>query len=78
MSNLRIRKLTPRETLTLMGFTIKNYESVKEWNDSSLYHVSGDSIVVPVLVALFGELTDLDYRNIIKNYIEKEVIENDN
>ena len=74
MNNLKIRKLTPKETLNLMGFSNENYESVKEWNDSSLYHVSGDSIVVPVLIALFGELTDINYRSVINDYIEKEVI----
>ena len=73
-SNLRIRKLIPSECLALMGFNKDNYDSVKEWGDSALYHCAGDSIVVSVLMALFGELTDLDYRTIIQEYIEKEVI----
>ena len=74
VNNLRIRKLIPCECLTLMGFSQENYDSIKEWGDSAIYHCAGDSIVVTVLMALFGELTDLDYRNIIKEYIEKEVI----
>ena len=73
-SNLKIRKLIPSECLALMGFSKENYDSIKEWGDSSIYHCAGDSIVVSVLMALFGELTDLDYRTIIQEYIEKEVI----
>lgn len=76
MNNLRIRKLIPSECLALMGFSKENYESVKEWGDSALYHCAGDSIIVCVLMALFGELTKLDYRAIIKDYIEKEVRNN--
>lgn len=76
MSDLAIRKLTPKETLNLMGFSGNDYDNIKEWNDSAIYHVSGDSIVVTCLMALFGELTDLDYRKIINDYIESEVINN--
>ena len=76
-NDIRIRKLTPSECFALMGFTKENFESVKAWNDTSLYHCAGDSIIVCCLIALFGEFTDIDYRKVIKDYIEKENQNND-
>ena len=55
--NLRIRKLTPRECFRLMGVKDEDYEKcARHQTDSSLYHLAGDSIVVNVLMAIFGEL----------------------
>ena len=57
LNNLRIRKLTPRECLKLMG--LKNEDIVnisKNQSDSSLYHLAGDSIVTTCLMVIFGEL----------------------
>lgn len=72
---LRIRKLTPCECLKLQGFTEEDYNAIKdEFSSSAIYHVAGDSITVTTLCALFGELTDLDYRSIIENYVEKEIV----
>ena len=57
MNNLRIRKLTPKECFRLMGVKDEDFEKVKKnQSDSSLYHLAGDSIVVNVLMAIFGEL----------------------
>ena len=68
---LRIRKLTPKECLKLQGFSEDDYNAIKdEFSSSAIYHVAGDSITVSTLVALFGELTDLPYRNIIEKYVE--------
>lgn len=70
-SMLRIRKLTPKECLKLQGFSEDDYNAIKdEFSSSAIYHVAGDSITVSTLVALFGELTDLPYRNIIEKYVE--------
>jgi DNA (cytosine-5)-methyltransferase 1 len=56
-SNLRIRKLTPKECFRLMGVKDEDYERIaKNQSDSSLYHLAGDSIVVNVLMAIFKEL----------------------
>lgn len=56
-SNLRIRKLTPRECFRLMGVKDQDFEHIKnEFNDSVLYHLAGDSIVVNVLMAIIGKL----------------------
>lgn len=57
--NLRIRKLTPKEYFRLMGIKDKDYDKIAEnQSNSSLYHLAGDSIVVPVLVAIFGRMID--------------------
>ena len=55
--NLRIRKLTPYECFALMGVKREDYlKCAKNQSDSSLYHLAGDSIVVNVLMAIFGEM----------------------
>lgn len=75
-SNLRIRKLTPRECIRLMGFTDGDYDAMVGigMTDSAIYHVAGDSIVVTVLMAIFGEMLGIDYRGKIGEYVESEVI----
>jgi len=56
-SDLRIRKLTPRECFRLMGVKDEDFDKVKKnQSDSSLYHLAGDSIVVNVLMAIFKEM----------------------
>lgn len=67
--NLRIRKLTPKECFRLMGIKDIDYGKIAEnQSNSSLYHLAGDSIVVPVLVAIFGQMIDGFNFN---EYIEK-------
>lgn len=57
VSDLRIRKLTPKECFRLMGVKDEDFEKVKKnQSDSSLYHLAGDSIVVNVLMAIFKEM----------------------
>lgn len=56
-SDLRIRKLTPYECFSLMGVKKEDYlKCAKNQSDASLYHLAGDSIVVNVLMAIFGQL----------------------
>jgi DNA (cytosine-5)-methyltransferase 1 len=56
-SDLRIRKLTPKECFRLMGVKDEDFEKVKvNQSDSSLYHLAGDSIVVNILMAIFKEM----------------------
>ena len=53
----RIRKLTPKECFRLMGFSDEDFEKAKKVNsDSQLYKQAGNSIVVDVLMAIFGEM----------------------
>ena len=56
-TDLRIRKLIPKECFLLMGVKPEDYEKcAKNQSDNSLYHLAGDSIVVDVLMAIFKEL----------------------
>ena len=67
----RIRKLTPLECLKLQGFNEEHFNSVKnDFSSSAIYHVAGDSITTTTLVSIFGEMTDLPYREIIQKYVE--------
>ena len=72
-NNLRIRKLTPRECMRLMG--VKDSDSCKiKQSDASIYHLAGDSIVTTCLMAIFGELLGIDYQSKIREFI-KEIID---
>ena len=57
-SDAIIRKLTPRECFRLMGFSDEDFDACKSAgiSDSQLYKQAGNSIVVPVLEAIFKEL----------------------
>lgn len=56
--NYRVRKLTPKECWRLMGFTDSDFDKAKASgvSDSQLYKQAGNSIVVPVLEAIFRNL----------------------
>lgn len=68
--NLRIRKLTPKECFRLMGIKDEDFEKiVKNQSNASLYHLAGDSIVVSVLVAIFGQMIKgFDFNEYIKEF----------
>ena len=56
-NDLRIRKLTPKECWRLMGFDDKDFEKASQVNSNTqLYKQAGNSICVPVLIAIFKEL----------------------
>lgn len=70
-ANLRIRKLTPKECFRLMGVKDKDFEQIAEnQSNASLYHLAGDSIVVPVLMAIFGEMLDIDWQSKVLNFYD--------
>ena len=55
--NDRLRKLTPKECWKLMGFTDEEFEKASQVNSNTqLYKQAGNSICVPVLMAIFKEL----------------------
>ena len=55
--NIRVRKLTAKECWRLMGFDDEDYERAeKVVSKSQLYKQAGNSIVVNVLMAIFGEM----------------------
>lgn len=55
---IRIRKLTPTECMRLMGFTDIDVERCQAvgMSNSQLYKQAGNSIVVSVLEAIFGQM----------------------
>lgn len=72
-NNLAIRKLTPCECLKLMGFEKQDYEAMRAigMTDMQIYHVAGDSIIVNVLMGIFGELLGVeDTKKKINDYTE--------
>lgn len=64
-NNLRIRKLTPKECMRLMGVKDSDSCNIKQ-SDASIYHLAGDSIVSTCLMGIFGELLDIDYKSKIR------------
>lgn len=61
ISNLRIRKLTPKECFRLMGVKDEDFDKVTQnQSNASLYHLAGDSIVVNVLMAIFRQMIGED------------------
>lgn len=54
--DFRIRKLTPKECLRLMGLRDDQIDKMKGISNSQLYKMAGNSIVIPVLEAIFKEL----------------------
>lgn len=63
-SNLRIRKLTPRECFRLMGLKDEDIDLIMEHQtNASGYHLAGDSIVSTCLMAIFGQLLDINYKD---------------
>lgn len=58
---VRIRKLTPRETWRLMGFSDQDFDKAQKVNSNTqLYKQAGNSIVVPVLEAIFRQMLGED------------------
>lgn len=56
-SDLRIRKLTPRECFRLMGVKDDDFDKVKvNQSDNSLYHLAGDSIVTNIIYYIIKEM----------------------
>lgn len=78
-ANYRIRKLTEKECGRLMGVKDEDIEKLgKNLSRSAKYHVFGDSIVSTCLMAIFGELLNIDFKTKIKEVVaditkEKEV-----
>lgn len=56
--NYRIRKLTPRECFALMGFQKEDADKLSDngISNTQLYKQAGNSIVVDVLMGIFGNL----------------------
>lgn len=79
--NLRIRKLTPKECLELMGFEDKDHQAMRDigMSDSAIFHCAGDSIVTTCLMALFGQMLPISENELqqkIEDYVETLTKEN--
>ena len=76
---LRIRKLTPKECMRLMGFDDEDYQALKEigLSDSAIYHCAGDSIITTCLVGILSPLINEENQHIeiINDYVERKVIQ---
>ena len=58
-SDLRIRKLTPKECFRLQGVKDEDFNKVKvNQSDASLYHLAGDSLVTLVFCAIMSTMID--------------------
>lgn len=70
--NYRVRKLTERECFKLMGAKQEDFEKIrKNQSKSSCYHLAGDSIVTTVLMAIFGQMFDIDWKEKINETVEE-------
>jgi DNA (cytosine-5)-methyltransferase 1 len=59
---LAIRRLTPRESFRLMGWTDDRIDLIiNEFSDTQLYNMAGNGIAINVLVHIFRELFKVDY-----------------
>lgn len=72
MTRYRVRKLTERECFKLMGVKQEDFEKIrKNQSKSSCYHLAGDSIVVPVLMSIFGQMFDINWKEKINETVEE-------
>jgi len=66
-SEYHVRKLTEREYWRLMGVKDEDFAKVqKNQSKSKLYHLAGDSIVTTCLMAIFGQMLDVDWETKIR------------
>ena len=76
---LRIRKITPKEALLLMGFSDEDYQALVDsgLSNAAIYHVAGDSIITTCLVGIISPLVNNDdtHINIINEYVERRIIQ---
>lgn len=71
-NDFRVRKLTECECFRLQGVKDKDFERVrKHQSKSSCYHLAGDSITVSVLMALFGEMLDVDWKEKVDQLVKE-------
>lgn len=70
VSKYRVRKLTERECFKLMGVKVEDFSKIRRnQSKSSCYHLAGDSIVSTVLMALFGQMLNIDWKEKVKKLV---------
>ena len=66
-SDYKVRKLTERECFRLMGVKDEDFDKITpNQSKSKLYHLAGDSIVTTCLMAIFGQMLDVDWKEKIR------------
>lgn len=75
-SKVRVRKLTEHECGKLMGVKHEDIKKIgKNLSKSAQYHCFGDSIVCTVLMAIFGQMFDIDWKEKINETVEEIIRE---
>ena len=70
-TKVKVRKLTEHECGKLMGVKHEDIEKIgKNLSKSAQYHCFGDSIVSTVLMAIFGQMIDIDWQEKISETVE--------
>ena len=62
IKHARVRKLTPRDCMRLMGVSDADFDKMREAgiSDTQLYRMAGNSIVIPVLEGIFTQMFRVD------------------
>jgi len=68
--SVRIRKLTPFECLRLQGWRDIEIDKIRAAgvSNSQMYRQAGNGITVTVLMAIFGELLGVEYKELLDNW----------
>ena len=67
LSDYKVRKLTEKECFRLMGVKDEDFDKISpNQSKSKLYHLAGDSIVTTCLMAIFGQMLDVDWEEKIR------------
>lgn len=70
--DFRVRKLTEKECFRLQGVKDEDFAKIrKNQSKSSCYHLAGDAITTSVLMSLFGEMLDIDWRTKVNDLVEE-------
>lgn len=56
LDEIKLRKLTPRESLRLMGWQDNQIDKVMHYPNSKLYYTAGNSMVIQVMEAILKEI----------------------
>lgn len=68
----RVRKLTEKECGRLMAVKDEDYSKMrKNQSKSAMYHCFGDSICCNVLMALFGEMLEVNWKSKVEDLVEE-------
>ena len=68
----RVRKLTERECFRLQGVKDTDFAKIRQnQSKSSCYHLAGDAISTSVMMALFGQMLNCDWREKVNELVKE-------